>query len=231
MNTTRRFLLASSLARLIEKERGGHRVTEGHFPDRSDRSTYVRVEEGAASLILVTHGPGAPVEEATELPRAHAEALLDLAAGGVDYLRINLSIGMGEARVSRFIAPGPLDLISVEFEQDEPARIFHPLPWFGPEVTAEPGFQTRSIALIGLASVPEVELTDTALNSLLNTLDNRAASRRPRTLAKEHAAPRLPVPSARAEPAPSAESEDAEDLGIEDSVIRELARSLRPQGR
>jgi hypothetical protein len=68
MPITRCFLLASSLARLIEKERGGHRVTEGYFPDRPDRATYVRVEEGISSLILVRHASGKPVEEATSCP-------------------------------------------------------------------------------------------------------------------------------------------------------------------
>ena len=57
MPITRCFLLASSLARLIEKERGGHRVTEGYFPDQPGRTTYVRVEEGMGSLILVRHAP------------------------------------------------------------------------------------------------------------------------------------------------------------------------------
>jgi hypothetical protein len=69
MPITRCFLLASSLARLIEKERGGHRVTEGYFPDQPGRTTYVRVEEGIGSLILVRHVSGEPVEEPTALPR------------------------------------------------------------------------------------------------------------------------------------------------------------------
>jgi CYTH domain-containing protein len=83
MSITRRFLLAPSLSRLIEKERGGLRITEGYFPDQSDRNIYVRIEEGMGNLILMASGAGEAVEEPAELPRAHAEALLALAAGGV----------------------------------------------------------------------------------------------------------------------------------------------------
>jgi hypothetical protein len=82
MSITRRFLLAPSLARLLEQERGGRHVIEGYFPDRHGRSLHVRVEEGTGSLILVTASPGGPLEVAAALPLAQAEALLDLAAGG-----------------------------------------------------------------------------------------------------------------------------------------------------
>jgi hypothetical protein len=53
MSITRRFLLAPSLARLLEQEREGRHVIEGYFPDRHGRSLHVRVEEGSGSLILV----------------------------------------------------------------------------------------------------------------------------------------------------------------------------------
>jgi CYTH domain-containing protein len=180
MPITRCFLLASSPARLIEKERGGYRVTEGYFPDQPHRSTYVRVEEGIGSLILVHHESGEQVEEPAELPRNQTEALLDLAQGGVAYRRIPLNLGSSRAEVRRFTAPGLLDLILVEFEQDRQAHDFQPLGWFGPEVTSEPAYQNRSIALAGLPEAPEVDLTDAALNSLLDTLENRSGARRRR---------------------------------------------------
>jgi hypothetical protein len=53
MSTTRRFLLASSLARLIEKERGGHRVIEGYFPIHADRSSYVQVHGNIGQVDLL----------------------------------------------------------------------------------------------------------------------------------------------------------------------------------
>jgi CYTH domain-containing protein len=225
MSITRRFLLAPSLARLIEKERGGHRVAEGYFPEQGERSIFVRLNEKAGSLVLVTDGPSEPMEH-VQLPRSQAQFLVDATAGQVDYLRIELRIGTHAAWISRFIAPGPLDLISVAFEQEEQARDFQPLPWFGPEVTAEARYRNRSIAIAELPETPEVELTDLALNSLLDSLENPSSSRRSRDRA-------LIVPQlSRAEPSSVAGPEkNEEDLRIEDSVIRELASALRPQRR
>ena len=54
MSQTRRFLVASSLARLIRKERGGSRVTEGYFPNQADRSSYVYLDGEQSSLVLIT---------------------------------------------------------------------------------------------------------------------------------------------------------------------------------
>jgi CYTH domain-containing protein len=219
MSITRRFLLAPSLARLLEQERGGRHILEGYFADRHGRSLHVRVEEGTGSLVLVTAGPNGPMETGAALPLAQAEALLDLAAGGLAYRRIDLSLGTGTAAVLRVMAPGVLDLVSVGFEYEEQARAFEPPAWFGAEVTADPTYWNRSLALPGLPAAPEVELTDAALNSLLDGLENRSAQR-------------LIEPSVTVAPAPARDpEEEGEDLGIEDSVIRELARSLRPKHR
>jgi hypothetical protein len=106
MRITRRFLVAPSLARLIEKERGGRHVTEGYFADQPRGSTCVRLEEGVGSLILVRHGSGRRVEEVTDLPQGHAEALLDLAQGGVGYRRIPLSLGPRGVQLLRFAHRG-----------------------------------------------------------------------------------------------------------------------------
>jgi CYTH domain-containing protein len=222
VGTHRQFIIAPSLARLIEKERGGERVRQGYFPEQPHRSTHVQVEDKTGHLILVTSRPHGPAEEATDIPRTQAEALLDLAAGQVDFLSIGLTIGARIAAIHRFMTPGPLDLITVTFEQTGQARRFHPRAWFGPEVTDNPAYQARSLALAGLPSRPEVEITDAALNSLLDTLDDRSEARPPQPEA----------PLASSEPIPDAEPElDQDGLNIEDSVIRDLARSLRPQRR
>ena len=257
MSTYRRYLIPSSLARLIRKERGGSRVTEGHFPNQSDRSSYVIVEGEKGSLVLISAGPGGPVEERTEVPRAHAEALLDVTPGKVDYLISHMTIGTRDIHIVRFVTPGPLDLISVEFESEEEARDFRPLSWFGSDVTGETGYQNRSIALEGLPQVPEVPVSNAALNSLLDTLENRYSPSRnfapppPVRNAPEAPAPQRPAPppapaqeklpqvqgeaTGRIEHSLSAEVEittdDDSGLNIEDNVIRELARSLRPQRR
>ncbi|WP_230530168.1 CYTH domain-containing protein [Microvirga roseola] len=249
MSTFRRYLIASSLARLVRKERGGNRVTEGHFPNQADRSSYVIVEGEKGSLVLVHAGPDGPIEERTEVPRTHAEALLDVTPGKVDYLLTHLTVGSRDIHLLRYVTPGPLDLITVEFESEEEARDFRPLSWFGPDVTGELAYQSRSIALEGLPQLPEVPISNAALNSLLDTLENRYGA--PRTFsqpalrkpAEPAAAPRNPAPpqaseapprrqAQRHEPAPAEIPEDdAGSMNIEDNVIRELARSLRPQRR
>src|SRR5690606_39547089 len=103
MSTSRRFLIASSLARLIRKERGGNRVTEGHFPNQADRSSYVFIEGDKGSLVLITMSSGVPVEERTDVPRTHAEALLDVTPGKVDYVRSLLTVGTRDIYVNRFV--------------------------------------------------------------------------------------------------------------------------------
>ena len=53
---------------LIEKERGGHLVRQGYFPDRPERGTHVQVEGETGQLVLVSHQPNGPVEQATRHP-------------------------------------------------------------------------------------------------------------------------------------------------------------------
>jgi hypothetical protein len=223
MSTARVFLLAPSLARLIEKEREGRHVRQGYFPDRPDRGTHVQLEEEAGRLVLVSNLPSGPVEEATDIPRSQAEALLELVAGQVEYLEVSLDIGSQTAILRRVLTPGPLDLLTVPFEQSKKARKFQPPAWFGPEITGNPAYQARSIGLGGLPPAPEVEITDAALNSLLDALEGRVGAHQPQAAA--------PQPVAPSKPAEAEDEDDQDDLAIEDSVIRELARSLSPRQR
>ena len=225
MSTTRVFLLASALARLIEKERGGQLVRQGFFSERSNRSAHVQVAGETGHLILVSQPSASPLEEPVEISRSQAEALLDLTDGRIEYLSILTDISSHCAAIQRFVAPGPLDLISLVFNHDKSAIKFQPLAWFGPEVTSEPGYQARAIAFAGLPTAPEVEVTNAALHSLLDVLDNRADEPKP----QPSRAMRASEPS---EQILDAETEqDLDRLAIEDSVIRELARSLQPQRR
>jgi hypothetical protein len=73
MTVLRQFIIAPSLARLIQKERGGEQVLEGYFPDQPQRRTYVQVKETRSSLILEAM-EGAAAEEHTNQPPTHAQA-------------------------------------------------------------------------------------------------------------------------------------------------------------
>ncbi len=208
-------------------------MVEGYFPDRPHQSIYVQVEEDRSSLILSPHGIGGSPEERAGIPTSQAQALLAVAPSQVAYVRTSLLLGSRQIHLQQFTEPGPLCLLSVEVLQQETAE-FQPLSWFGPEVSGERAYLRRRIALEGLLPAPEVELTEGALNSVLDLLENgftawplrdqAAASEEPGAHPPAAAGPSLPFPA-------SDNDQDIDDLTIENDVIRELARSLRPQRR
>jgi hypothetical protein len=226
----RLFIIAPSVARLIRKERGGERVIEGYFPNQPQRRTYVQIEETGSSLILEADGDRVP-EERADLPYAHAEALMAVSQGQVEYLRTRLSIGSHEIQALHVVRPVPLDLVAMARTLGDEQGQF-PLAWFGPEVSAEAAYQSRRLALEGAPDTRDVEVTNGALNNLLDLLEDRVSTwpgprqfEEPDTPAAE-----APLPSDAPVPVPQAEAnEEIDDLGIEDAVIRELARALRPR--
>jgi hypothetical protein len=122
--------------------------------------------------------------------------------------------------------------LSIEVQQE--AEEFQPLSWFGPEVSGERAYLRWRIALEGLPQAPEVDLEEGALNSVLDLLENGfsawplAAQTAPSEVPSAH----LSAAAGPSEPAPgSDDDQDIDDLSIENDVIRELARSLRPQRR
>jgi len=165
------------------------------------------------------------------VPLAHAQALLAVSHGQVEYMRTKLSISSHEIQALHFVRPVALDLVMVagapEDGQDLP-----PLPWFGPEVSTEPAYQRRRLALDGAPDAPEVDATNAALNSLLDLLEDRFTAWPVQGQAEEPGAPAADVSLASDAPVPEPETEadeEIDDLGIEDAVIRELARSLQPR--
>ena len=232
MIISRHFLLAPSLARLIQKERGGERVSEGYFPGPPERLACVELDGRGGRLILVTEAADGPREERAEVPLAHAAALLDVTAAVVEYFRIELVVDGWPVQVRRLVHPGLLDLAAVAFEDAAAARAFEPPPWFGPEVTAAPRYRSRTVAVSGVPDPVEVALSDAMLASLLDTLESRAvraggAAARPPVRSSAGAPVGGPV-----RPAPASQEAALEEATIEDveeSLIRELARSLRPQ--
>ncbi|WP_246529392.1 hypothetical protein [Microvirga zambiensis] len=151
--------------------------------------------------------------------------MLELTAGQIEYRSIAIDVSNHAATLQRFVTPGPLDLVSVAFKHDKAAGQFQPPAWFGPEVSADPSYRLRAIALDGLPSVPDVEVSNAALHSLLDALDHRDQGAEP------HLTRQAQV-QARSEASCDADDEQELDgLTIEDSVIRDLARSLQPSGR
>ena len=183
MTVVRRFLLASSLARIIAGDRGSISNIEGYFAAQQGRVSYVALDGERARLVLTSEPMGsAPVEERTEIPRAHAEALLDVCAGRLTLERSTLPMDdAAEALIERITQPGVINTVAVEFHNPDEAQAFTPPPWFGPEITTEPSFGRQVIALDRLPEVPEVPLSNAIVEAVLDLLEARASPSQPVT--------------------------------------------------
>ena len=181
MLRSRRFLIASALARLIRKEQGVEaRVVEGHFPGQFGRTHFVSFEPGHAYLVLTDpDAHGGTAEERAEVPGRHAEALLDVCQGRIGYERTRLALEAGyEIVLTRFVEPAGLDVLTVVFEDGHDVEAFAAPAWFGPEVTGDPAWQRHSLALNGPPPVEELPVSNAALDALLESLEapGRAAA-------------------------------------------------------
>ena len=201
MSVVRRFLVAPSLVRLLRKERGGARITEGYFAPQAGRTSFVRLQGNNCFLVLVTGAEGATSEERTEVPRAHGDALLDVCAGKAIYERTAVALAGTEALVDRYVRPAGLDLVSLVFEEAEAAKTFVPPVWFGAEVSTDAAYDGQAIALTGVPSAGEVPLSNAALDAVLDLIEPRFGSARP-------VVPPPPRPAAppAAPPAPAAKA-------------------------
>jgi CYTH domain-containing protein len=179
MSVVRRFLVAPSLVRLLRKERGGARITEGYFAPQAGRTSFVRLQGNNCFLVLVTGAEGAATEERTEVPRAHGDALLDVCAGKAIYERTAVALSGTEALIDRYVRPAGLDLVSLVFEEAEAAKAFAPPVWFGAEVSADAAYHGQSIALTGVPSAGEVPLSNAALDAVLDLIEPRFGTSRP----------------------------------------------------
>ncbi len=224
MTVRRRFLLAPSFARLIQRERGGLRHVEGFFPEQRDRFAWVRLEENRGLLILKTFGPEGEAEDQTDIPVGHAHALLDVCAGEVDYTRTALPISEGYALVDEIVRPSVLHLVTVEFTSAEEAGALYPLEWFGPEVSGDTRYTNQSLALRGLAEVPEPPLSDAALNSLIDTLEGRIPAQ---TRMAIHRPKAKQVPVTRAKAQTSGETVKVNLDEIEQALMHEMEKTLQ----
>ncbi|UYW27037.1 hypothetical protein [Methylorubrum extorquens] len=180
MSVVRRFLVAPSLVRLLRKERGGSRVTEGYFAPQAGRTSFVRLQGTNCFLVLMTGSEGAMAEERTEVPRAHGDALLDVCQGRAVYERTTVSLGGSvEALVDRYVRPSGLDIVSLVFSDASAAQGFTPPVWFGAEVTTDKAYDGQSIAITGVPTPGDIPLSNAALDAVLDLIEPRFGSNRP----------------------------------------------------
>jgi len=181
MRTARRYLVASSLARLLLREQSPVRVVEGHFPPSQGRRSYVLFEDSTCNLVLISEpGSADEEEERTEVPSKQGQFLLEVCAGTLVYHRALVPIGGGrEAAICSYSVPASLHLIEVEFQDGKQAGAFVPPIWFGPDVSDDEGFDHTAMATAGLPKQPLVPLSDAAVNAVIDLLDFGGRPQRP----------------------------------------------------
>lgn len=193
----RKFIIASSVARMIRRDFPTSWVVEGYLNGGEGRSTHVQIEGGAAQLVLAEDAGGKLSVEETPVPRRHAEALLEVCAGRLDIDRAVLSVGGRPALLDRVSAGGRfIDILTVFIDENTAAKSFYPPPWAGQEVT-DSAFSNRAFATEGIPDRAETTISNTGLDALLDMLERAAGAVRD----PQHAAPE---PEPRAEPAPAA---------------------------
>ena len=173
--TSRRFCLAPAFARLIRRERPAVSVVEGHFPDQSERRSFVSMEGGRCLLVLEERDAGGAVEEERiEVSRAQGEVLLDVCAGRATFERISLETAAGTTiHVEHFISPVTASFVEVRFQDPASAAAFRPPSWLGAELGPDDVGDARRIALGGRPRLFEGPIHNSALDALLDLLDQR----------------------------------------------------------
>ena len=172
MSSVRRFVIASSIARLITRERHDVRIVEGHFPASHERRSHVLFEGRTCHLVLVTKPDTEwEEEERTEVPAKQGEFLMEVCAGSLAYHRSSIEVDGRPVRIESFRLPEGLHLIEVQFDEPDQVYDFDPPIWFGPEVTGDAGYERNAIATKGLPDQPKIAVSDDAINALLDYLD------------------------------------------------------------
>jgi adenylate cyclase len=121
-----------------------------------DGDTEVRVRDDAGGWRLtVKHGGGRRrVEEELELDPRRGEALWTLTEGRrVEKRRRRIASGSATVEVDVFEGDlAGLVVAEVEFDDEAASEAFTPPAWFGREVTDDPGYKNRALAVDGRPS-------------------------------------------------------------------------------
>ena len=149
----RKFLVAA--APEAEVLGAGAQLRQGYLALDGDVEVRVRLTPTAAWLTIKAGAGLARTEVELPLGASDAEVLWAQTAGRrVEKVRHTLAIdGEVTAEVDRY--QGALDglcTVEVEFADREEAQAFVPPPWFGRELTGEPGWSNAALAQHGVPS-------------------------------------------------------------------------------
>jgi adenylate cyclase len=128
-------------------------IAQGYLAVEEGRRE-VRVRRRGGRLLLTVKSEAGEVrgEEEVELSEEQFERLWPLTSGRRVSKR-RYRIPHGPLTVEVDLYEGELEglvVAEVEFESEEQGRAFEPPPWFGRELTGEPGYANRRLALDGL---------------------------------------------------------------------------------
>jgi len=171
MEISRTFRISPALARLLHKFGSPSRIVEGHFATEPEKQSLVRINGDQCDLVLVQQGSPDAVEEKVSVPAKQGAILLDVCAGRLELERISFPVDGRRVSLDRIFKPGPLDFAWIVFERQEDADDFDPPVWFGPEVSDDAAFKYHDIAIDGVPAEDEVELSNAALDSILDALE------------------------------------------------------------
>jgi CYTH domain-containing protein len=179
MKIERVFRISPALVRVILRDRPvSTNVVEGYLPRARGKTQFVRLEAAGSHLVLQVSSDGGTLEERTKIPTAQAEALLQVSEGKIGYRRSQLRIGIEvDATLDRFEQPAGLDLVVLQFADQNEADGFSPLPWLGPEVTSEDRFSRRTLAVAGAPIEEAVEASNRSLIALVEMLEQSGGLR------------------------------------------------------
>lgn len=133
----------------------GARLRQGYLAFDGQVEVRVRLSEGDARLTVKAGRGLHRTEVEVVLPAPDAEELWLLTEGRrVEKVRHRTNLPSGEvAEVDVYEGPlAGLATVEVEFASEDDAHAFAPPPWFGRDVTTEPGWSNADLAVHGLPS-------------------------------------------------------------------------------
>src|SRR5690242_1577255 len=114
----RRFLVASGVARLIQRELGSQWRVEGYLNGGDNRRTHIVLEGNQGQLVLEETVDGRVAVEETPVSRRQVEALFGACVGRLDIERSILNIDGRPAVLDRLMSRGRrLDLLTVYLDE------------------------------------------------------------------------------------------------------------------
>ena len=129
-------------------------IQQGYLTQPDDSASVRLRQNGAICFLTVKTGEGlARTERETEIPPQQFAAFWPLTAGRrIQKTRWTGRLEGGHVfELDMFDPPlAPLRLVEVEFETVEAATAFEPPDWFGRDVTDDPAFGNKALAINGL---------------------------------------------------------------------------------